>query len=159
LPINSRLLVAPLAPYGACEYWCDVGIRLVLAEDNLHMADALEAVLAQQPDIQVVAVARGGADAVRFADELAPDVMVLDRAMPEIDGITAMRQIKRRHPELPVLILTASAEAQVAESALAAGAAGFVAKDSAFDELATAIRTVFKKKVYLSPRLARRLVT
>jgi DNA-binding NarL/FixJ family response regulator len=136
-----------------------VGIRLVLAEDNLHMADALEAVLAQQPDIQIVGLARGGADAVRFADELAPDVVVLDRSMPEIDGITAMLQIKRRHPELPVLILTASAETQVAESALAAGAAGFVVKDSAFEELAPAIRTVFEKKVYLSPRMARRLAT
>ena len=123
------------------------------------MADALEAVLAQQPDIQIVGVARGGADAVRFADDLAPDVMVLDRAMPEIDGITAMRQIKRRHPELPVLILTASAETEVAESALAAGAAGFVVKDAAFEELAPAIRTVFEKKVYLSPRMARRLAT
>ena len=148
-----------LAKSGPREYWCGVGIRLVLAEDNLHMADALEAVLARQPDIQIVGVARGGEEAVRFTDELAPDVVVLDRAMPGIDGITAMQQIKKRHPEIPVLILTASVDAQVAESALAAGAAGFVPKDAAFEELAPAIRTVFEKKVYLSPRMARRLVT
>jgi DNA-binding NarL/FixJ family response regulator len=136
-----------------------VGIRLVLAEDNLHMAEALQAVLSRESDIQIVAVARGGEDAVRFADELAPDVVVLDRAMPGIDGITAMRKIKSRHPGIPVLILTATAEPHVAEGALAAGAAGFIVKDTAFDELAPAIRTVFEKKIYLSPRMARRLVT
>jgi DNA-binding NarL/FixJ family response regulator len=136
-----------------------VGIRLLLAEDNLHMADALSAVLARETDMQIVGVVHTGTDAVRFADEIAPDVVVLDRAMPGVDGIAALRQIKARHPGLPVLILTATADAQVAESALAAGAAGFVAKDSAFEELAAAIRTIFEKKVYLSPRLGRRLVT
>jgi DNA-binding NarL/FixJ family response regulator len=136
-----------------------VGIRLVLAEDNLHMADALGAILALQPDIEIVGVAHSGADAVRFVDELAPDVVVLDRAMPEIDGITAMIQIKARHPELPVLILTASNETQVAQSALQAGAAGFVVKDTAFEELALAIRTVFEKRIYLSSRVGHRLVT
>jgi two-component system NarL family response regulator len=135
-----------------------VGIRLLLAEDNLHMADALEAVLAREPDILVVGVAHTGAEAVELADKVAPDVVVLDRAMPGVDGITAMRKIKEKHPALPVLILTATAETQVAESALSAGAAGFVVKDTAFDELAVAIRTVFEKKVYLSPRVARRLV-
>jgi DNA-binding NarL/FixJ family response regulator len=135
-----------------------VGIRLLLAEDNQHMAAALQAVLARHPDIQIVGVAPGGRDAVRLADELSPDVVVLDRAMPDLDGITAMRQIKQRRPEVPVLILTATAEVQAAESALAAGAAGFVLKDSAFEELAPAIRTVFAKRVYLSPRVARRLV-
>lgn len=136
-----------------------MGIRLLLAEDNLHMADALQAVLAQEADIQIVGVAHGGTDAVRLADELVPDVAVLDRAMPGVDGITAMRQIKGRHPGLPVLILTATTDEAVAESALAAGAAGFVVKDAAFEELALAIRTVFEKKVYLSPRVGRRLVT
>ena len=136
-----------------------MGIRLLLAEDNLHMADALAAVLAREPDIQIVAVVRSGSEAMDLADKLNPDVVVLDRAMPGVDGITAMRQIKEKHPALPVLILTATAEPQVAESALAAGAAGFVVKDTAFDELALAIRTVFEKKVYLSPRIARRLVT
>jgi len=130
---------------------------LLLADDNLHMADALQAVLAQEPDIQVVGVARGGAEAVRLAAELAPDVVVLDRAMPDVDGITAMRQIKKTSADVPVLILTASTEAQVAEGALAAGAAGFVAKDAAFEELAIAIRTVFEKKVYMSSRFRRRL--
>ena len=136
-----------------------MGIRLLIAEDNLHMADALQAVLSQEPDIEVVGVARGGAEAVRFANELTPDVVVLDRAMPDVDGTTAMRQIKERSPDVPVLILTASTEAQVAENALAAGADGFLAKDAAFDELALAIRTVFEKKVYLSPRFGRRRVT
>lgn len=131
----------------------------MLADDNLHMADALQAVLAQEPDIEVVGVARGGAEAVRLADELAPDVVVLDRAMPDVDGITAMRQIQGRTAGIPVLILTASTEAQVAQGAMAAGASGFVAKDAAFEELAVAIRTVFEKKSYLSPRLGRRPIT
>jgi DNA-binding NarL/FixJ family response regulator len=136
-----------------------VGIRLLLAEDNLHMADALQAVLAREPDIQIVGVAHGGEDAVRLADELAPDVVVLDRAMPRVDGITAMSEIKCRHPDLPVLILTATTDPHVAQSALAAGAAGFVAKDAAFDELAAAIRAAAENRIYLSPRVGRRLAT
>jgi DNA-binding NarL/FixJ family response regulator len=135
-----------------------VGIRLLLAEDNLHMADALQAVLSRESDIEIVGVAPGGELAVRMATELRPDVVVLDRAMPGVDGITAMRTIKAQQPSLPVLILTAAADAVVANDALAAGAAGFVVKDAAFDELAVAIRTVFAKKVYLSPRLGQRLI-
>jgi DNA-binding NarL/FixJ family response regulator len=136
-----------------------VAIRLLIAEDNPHMAGALQAVLAQEKDIEVVALARDGAEAARLADELVPDVVVLDRAMPGVDGITAMRQIKQRHAAMPVLILTATTDAQTAESALAAGASGFVSKDTAFEELATAIRTVFGKKVYLSSRVGRKLTT
>src|SRR5262245_53176855 len=111
-------------------------MRVLMAEDNVHMADALQAVLARESDIEIAGVACGGAEAVRLATELTPDVVVLDRAMPGMDGITAMREIKMRHPGLPVLILTASADTAAAEEALAAGAAGFVAKDAAFDELA-----------------------
>ncbi len=136
-----------------------MAIRLLIAEDNPHMAGALQAVLAQEKDIEVVALARDGAEAARLADELVPDVVVLDRAMPGVDGITAMRQIKQRHAAMPVLILTATTDAQTAESALAAGASGFVSKDTAFEELATAIRTVFGKKVYLSSRVGRKLTT
>jgi DNA-binding NarL/FixJ family response regulator len=136
-----------------------VAIRLLIAEDNPHMAGALQAVLAQEKDIEVVALARDGAEAARLTDELVPDVVVLDRAMPGVDGITAMRQIKQRHAATPVLILTATTDTQTAESALAAGASGFVSKDTAFEELATAIRTVFGKKVYLSSRVGRKLTT
>ena len=138
-------------------YGCGVPIRLLLADDNIDMLNALKAVLSRDADIQVAGVAQGGAEAVRLVDELAFDVVVLDRAMPDIDGIDAMRKMKERHPELPVVILTASAEPQVAESSLAAGASGYVVKDTAFEELAQAIRTVFAKKVYLSPRVGRRL--
>jgi DNA-binding NarL/FixJ family response regulator len=136
-----------------------VAIRLLIAEDNPHMAGALQAVLAQEKDLEVVALARDGAEAARLTDELVPDVVVLDRAMPGVDGITAMRQIKQRHAAMPVLILTATTDAQTAEIALAAGASGFVSKDTAFEELATAIRTVFGKKVYLSSRVGRKLTT
>jgi DNA-binding NarL/FixJ family response regulator len=138
-------------------YGCGVPIRLLLADDNIDMLNALKAVLSRDADIQVAGVAQGGAEAVRLVDELVPDVIVLDRAMPDIDGIDAMRKMKERHPDLPVVILTASAEPQVAESSLAAGASGYVVKDTAFEELAQAIRTVFAKKVYLSPRVGRRL--
>lgn len=136
-----------------------MAIRLLLAEDNPHMAGALQAVLAQESDIEIVALARDGAEAARLADELTPDVIVLDRAMPVVDGISAMRQIKERHAATPVLILTATTDAQTAESALAAGASGFVSKDAAFEELAVAVRTVFEKKVYLSSRVGRKLTT
>jgi DNA-binding NarL/FixJ family response regulator len=147
-----------LAQFRPADYLCVVTIRVLLAEDNLHMAGALQAVLSQEPGIEVAAVAGNGDEAVRLADELLPDVVVLDRAMPGVDGIAAMRQIRECHPATPVLILTATTDVHVAESALAAGASGFVAKDTAFEELGVAIRTVFEKKVYLSSRLGRKLV-
>ena len=158
--IRRTLDCAPesLAPSHRPDYLCVVAIRVLLAEDNLHMAGALQAVLSQESGIEVVGLAGDGNEAVRCTDELSPDVVVLDRAMPGVDGITAMRQIRERHPKVPILILTATTDVHVAESALAAGAAGFVAKDAAFEELGIAIRTVFGKKIYLSPRLGRKLV-
>ena len=147
-----------LAQFVLGDYLCPVAIRVLLAEDNIHMAGALQAVLSQEPGIEVVGLAAEGDEAVRMTIEFSPDVVVLDRAMPGVDGIAAMRQIRERCPATPVLILTATTDVHVAESALSAGASGFVAKDTAFEELGVAIRTVFEKKVYLSPRLGRKLV-
>lgn len=131
---------------------------MLIADDNPDMLRALEAVLSRESDLEIAGTACGGEDAIRLAAELAPDVIVLDRSMPDLDGIDAMGQIKEQRPEIAIVMLTAHADARVAQSALAAGASGYVVKDTAFEELARAVRTVYGKKVYLSARVGNRLL-
>jgi DNA-binding NarL/FixJ family response regulator len=132
-------------------------IRILLADDHRMVRDALRSLLRTEPGMEVVAEAHDGASAVRLAEQRTPDVVVMDISMPDLDGIAATRQIRSANPEVKVVALTAHANPRVASQMLAAGALGYLPKDVAADELATAIRTVMDDKVYLSPPIARAL--
>lgn len=132
-------------------------IRVLLADDNAPILAALEAVLSLEDDIEVVFATHEGLAAVRMNDELEPDVVVLDRSMPDLDGLDATRQIKRARPHVAIVMITAHAEASVAQLALDAGVSGYLMKDEAVEQLAPAIRAVAAKRVYLSPRVANAL--
>lgn len=132
-------------------------IRVILADDNAPILAALEAVLSLEEDIEVVSATPEGATAVRLARELTPDVIVLDRSMPDLDGLDAIRQIKSERPDAAVVMITAHAETSVAQLALDAGVLGYLMKDEAVEQLAPAIRAVSKRRVYLSQRVANRL--
>lgn len=131
-----------------------MAIRVLLADDHRFILDGLEAMLASEEGISVVATAEDGGAAVQLVKELKPDVVVIDLSMPGLDGIEATRQIKALHPAAQVVVLTGLADARTASRALNAGAMGYVSKDSAMDELAQAIRNVATRKVFLSPRVA-----
>jgi len=134
-------------------------IRILLADDHAVLQAGLEAMLNAEGDMQVVGTASDGHAAVRQAALLQPDVILLDINMPGINGLDALEQIRDQAPASRVLILTMHDDAQYLRQAMAAGAAGYVLKQSAGKELLTAIRTVWQGGVYLHPMHARALAT
>lgn len=134
-------------------------IRILLADDHAVLQAGLEAMLNAEGDMQVIGTAGDGHAAVRQAALLQPDVILLDINMPGINGLDALEQMRSQTPASRVLILTMHDDAQYLRRAMAAGAAGYVLKQSAGKELLTAIRTVRQGGVYLHPVHARVLAT
>lgn len=118
-------------------------IRVLLVDDHRILLDGLRALLRSEPDIEVVAEAEDGLAAVRLASELSPDVVVLDIAMPQLDGIDATRHILARNPRAIVIALSAGTDAQAVRKILEAGAKGYLRKNAAFSHLASSIRSAF----------------
>ncbi len=134
-------------------------IRILLADDHAVLQAGLEAMLNAEGDMQVIGTASDGHATVRQAALLQPDVILLDINMPGINGLDALEQMCSQAPGSRVLILTMHDDAQYLRQAMAAGAAGYVLKQSAGKELLTAIRTVAQGGVYLHPMHARVLAT
>lgn len=126
-------------------------IRVLLVDDHRILLDGLRILLGAEVDIDVVADAEDGTEAVRLARTLSPDVVVMDIAMPHLDGIEATRRIRTLNPKTNVVALSACADHDIAREILNAGATGYLDKNAAFAELASAIRTVAAGKTYLSP--------
>ena len=136
----------------------DTPIRLLLADDHAVVRSGLRLLLEAQPDMAIVGEAENGADAIRRATELAPDVVLMDVEMPGMNGIEATRRIRAEAPATAVLALTMYEDDQYFFEMLRAGAAGYVPKRAAPDELVSAIRAVSRGEVVLYPSLAGRLV-
>ena len=125
-------------------------IKILLADDHDLIRRALRSVLAGERDLEVVAEARDGLEAVRAAGEVAPDVVVMDLRMPGLSGFDATRQILAAVPEAKVVLISAHSDARTVREARAAGALGYVVKDAAFEELGPAVRDVHQGRVFLS---------
>jgi DNA-binding NarL/FixJ family response regulator len=135
-----------------------MSIRILLADDHRILRQGVRAMLSAEPDFEVVAEAQDGRTAVELAERLNPNVVVMDIGMPDLNGIEATRQIVDRVPGVRVIALSAYADRRLIAEILKAGASGYLLKESAFEELAEAIRTAAAKKVYLSPHIAAELV-
>jgi chemotaxis response regulator CheB len=133
-------------------------ITVLLADDHRIIRDGLRALLLGKDGFSVVAEAENGVSAVELAAEFHPQVVVMDVSMPDLDGIQATRQIRLHNPQAKVLALSSASTAQPATEMLRAGAAGYLTKHSAFEELAQAIRTVVSGKMYLSTDITEALV-
>jgi DNA-binding NarL/FixJ family response regulator len=132
---------------------------VVVADDHALIRSGLAGMLGAQPDLEIVGEASDGAEAVRLAEQLAPDVVVMDIRMPALDGIEATRRIRRR-PDAPrVLMLTTFDLDEYVYDALRAGASGFLLKDAPPGQLAEAVRTVASGEALLAPVVTRRLIT
>jgi len=133
-------------------------IRVVLADDHRMMREGIRALLERQEDVEVIGEAADGREAVRLADRLCPDVVVMDVSMPLLNGIEATRQIRRDCPDVKVLILTVHEDQDYVARLLAAGASGYIIKKAGGEELVRAIQTVHRGDAFLHPSIARVVV-
>lgn len=133
-------------------------IRVLLADDHAIVRKGVRALLATEPDIQVVGEASDGAEAVAQAEELRPDVILMDLVMPRLDGIEATRQITAALPGARILVLTSFAANEDVFPAIKAGALGYLLKDSGPEALVTAIRQVNRGEPSLEPSIAHKVL-
>lgn len=133
-------------------------ISVLLVDDHNMVRIGLRAYLSTLPDIEVIGEAGTGAEAVRLVGELAPDVVLMDLIMPEMDGVEATRQIKKISPATQVIVLTSYHEDEHIFPAIRAGALSYVLKDIDPDDLAETIRRARVGEAVLNPRVAARMV-
>jgi len=131
-----------------------MGTRILLADDHRIMREGLKSMLREEPDMSVAGEAENGRQAIEMAEELAPDIVVMDIGMPDLNGIEATRRITADTAGVKVIALSMHSDRRFVAEVLKAGASGYVLKDGAFEELAVAIRTVMAGQTFLSPRIA-----
>ncbi len=133
-------------------------IRVLLADDHRILREGIRALIQDQEDMEVVGEAEDGLATVKKVAKLQPDVVVMDIAMPLLNGLEATRQIRRDFPQVKVLILTMHDNEEYIRQVLAAGALGYVLKDAAARDLLGAIRTVNQGEAVLSPAITRLVI-
>jgi len=133
-------------------------IRVLLADDHVLVRQGIRQFLEDEGDIEVIAEANDGAEAIQMIQEQQPDIAILDIRMPKVSGVEATRRIKDRFPNVRVLILTAYDDDPYVFALLQAGADGYVLKTASADELVRAVRTVHKGQSALSPEIASKVV-
>jgi len=133
-------------------------VRVVIADDHAVVRRGLRTFLDLDSDIEVVGEAVNGEEAIQFARERRPDVVLMDLLMPVVDGLTAIRRIREELPEVEVLALTSVLDDASVTGAIRAGAIGYLLKNTEAEELRRAIKSASEGKVHLSPEAAARLV-
>ena len=130
-----------------------MGVKILLADDHEIIRDGLRSLIEKQPGMQVVAEAENGQAAIKMNRKFRPDVIVMDIHMPELNGIEATRRIVAEFPDAKVVVFSMHSDQQFVIGALKAGVSGYLLKDSAFEELARAIRAVADNRLYLCPQV------
>ena len=134
-------------------------LRILIVDDHSLLRVALRALLAEDPEFEVVGDVEGGRDAIRAVGELTPHLVLMDLSMPDMNGIEAITEIKRRYPNVRVLVVTLHKTEDHVHAALKAGAGGYILKDATQEEFRLAVRSVAQGKMYLSLELAANVVT
>src|SRR3954467_7073425 len=133
-------------------------ISVLLADDHIVVRQGLRALLAAEEDINIVGEADNGRQAVQLAKKFLPDVVVMDIAMPVLNGLEATRQITRSLPSAKVLILSSYSDDEYVQQLTEAGAAGYLVKQSAANDLIKAIREAYRGNAFFSPSISKRLL-
>jgi two-component system response regulator NreC len=129
-------------------------IKILLADDHTIVRQGLKLILSAHADMQVLAEAANGREAVELAAKLHPDIVLMDVAMPEVNGIEATRQMVAANPRIRILVLSMHKESVYVREILRAGARGYILKDAIDTELLTAIRSVARGDGYISPAVS-----
>jgi two-component system response regulator NreC len=133
-------------------------IRVLLAEDHTIVRKGLRSLLDGEAGIEVIGEAEDGREAVEKVGQLLPDVVLMDITMPSLNGLEATRQIKKRFPEVKVVILTMHANEEYIFQILRAGASGYLVKQAAPTELLSAIQAAYRGESFLSPSISRKVI-
>lgn len=133
-------------------------IRVMLVDDHTMVRKGLSLFLKAYDDLELVGEAENGAVSIQLCGEIMPDVVLMDMAMPDMDGVTATRSICQKFPQVQVIALTSFKEGDLVRNALEAGAIGYLIKDVSADELARAIRAAHTGRATLSPDATQALV-
>ena len=131
-----------------------MSIRILLADDHKITRQGLRSLLDENDDMEVLAEAENGRDAIELARKLNPDVIIMDVSMPDLNGVEATRQIIQDNHDVRVIALSMHSDTLFVSEMLKSGASGYLLKDCAFQELEQAIRTVMDGKAYLSPSIS-----
>jgi len=133
-------------------------IRVLVVDDHTVVRDGICALLRLAGDIEVVGEASNGREALEIVRKVRPDVMLMDIAMPNMNGLDGTRRVRKEHPEVKIIVLTQYDDKEHVFSAIEAGASGFISKTAGSSELASGIRAVYRGESFLSPSAARFLV-
>jgi DNA-binding NarL/FixJ family response regulator len=133
--------------------------RILIVDDHSLFRAAFRALLAEDPDIEVVGEAANGGDAIRAVGRLAPHLVLMDLTMPGMNGMEAITEIKRRYPDVRLLVVTLHREEDYVHASLRAGADGYILKDATQEEFRLAIRSILLGKTYLSIDVSAKVVT
>ena len=136
----------------------DLRFRIVIAEDHTILREGLNSLLSSQPDFEIVGEAEDGRKAIEWAEKSKPDLVLTDLSMPKMNGMEAIREIKRVSPKTRVLVLTVHKAEEYILGTLNAGADGYILKDSTRSELMMALRSVFNGKHYISPGISEKVI-
>jgi two-component system response regulator NreC len=128
--------------------------RVLLGDDHLLVREGLRSLLEDIPEVEVVGEASNGRELVRLCQNLHPDIVLMDVAMPELNGVEATRKIVSEFPNIKVIALSMHSGRRTVEEMIKAGAVGYVLKNSAFEELTAALKCVQENKAYISPSVA-----
>ncbi len=128
--------------------------KIVIVEDQTLVREGLRALLAAEDDYEIVGEAEDGLGAIRCVEKYGPNLLLLDLAMPKMNGISAIKEIKNRHPQTKILVLTYHTSEEYILEALKSGAEGYCLKNDSHTELLTGIKSVLSDKRYLSPAIS-----
>jgi DNA-binding NarL/FixJ family response regulator len=132
--------------------------RIIIAEDQTLVRQGLRSLLSSGAELEVVAEAENGLDAIRYAAKHKPDLILLDLAMPKLSGISALKEIKRQFPAVKILALTFHTSEEYILEAFESGADGYCLKNDTHAELLSAINNVLSGKIYLSPAISKKVL-
>jgi DNA-binding NarL/FixJ family response regulator len=132
--------------------------RIVIAEDHTILREGLRSLLSSSPDFEVVGEAEDGREAIRCVEKLKPDLILTDLSMPRMNGMEAIREIKRQSPKTKILVLTVHRTDEYILATLKAGADGYLLKDSTHTELVMAVKNVLSGKRYISPGISEKVI-